>query len=73
MRNIHVKLYEIWTSGSGRDVFNIYFLSRALAGPLFSGLEPFVQYWKKASREINLRYCFEFEPVVQQEMPFKGM
>ena len=44
MGNFQVKLYEIWTSGSGGD-----FLSRALAGPLFSGLEPFVQYWKKAS------------------------
>ena len=53
MRNIHVKLYEIWTSCSGGDAFKRHFLSRALAGPLFSGLEPFVQYWKKASRGIN--------------------
>ena len=26
------------------------FLSRALAAPVLSGLEPFMQYWKKASR-----------------------
>ena len=49
MGNIHMKLYEIWTSGSGGDVALRHFLSRSLAAPLFSGLEPFVQYWKKAS------------------------
>ena len=49
MGNIHVKLYEIWTSGSGGYVVLIHFLSRALAALLFSGLEPFVQFWKKAS------------------------
>ena len=49
MGNIHVKLYEIWTIGSGGDVFYRHFLTRALAAPLFSGLQPFVQYWKKAS------------------------
>ena len=49
MGNIHVELYEIWTSGSGGDFVKIHFLSRALAAPLFSGLEPFVQFWKKAS------------------------
>ena len=47
--NIYVKLYEIWTSGSGGDIVYRHFLSRALAAPLFSGLEPFVQYRKKAS------------------------
>ena len=49
MGNIHMKLYEIWTSGSGGDVALRHFLSRALTAPLFSGLEPFVQYWKRAS------------------------
>ena len=48
MGNIHVKSYEIWTSGSG-DVVYRHFLSRALAAPLFSGLEPLVKFWKKAS------------------------
>ena len=48
MGNIHVKLYQIWTSGSG-DVVYRRFLSRALAAPLFRGLEPFVQFWKMAS------------------------
>ena len=48
MENIHVKLYGIRTSGS-RDVVQRHFLSRALATSLFNGLEPFVQFWKKAS------------------------
>ena len=48
MGNIHVKLYVIWTCGSGEVVYR-HFLSRALATHLFSGLKPFVQYWKKAS------------------------
>ena len=47
MGNIHVKLYEIWTSGSEGDVVR-HFISKALAAPLFSGLDPFVQHWKKA-------------------------
>ena len=49
MGNIHVKLYMKWTSGSGGNVILRLFLSRALTAPLFSRLEPFVQYWKKAS------------------------
>ena len=44
MGNIHVKLYEIWTSGS--DVIQRHCISKALAAPLFSGLEQFVQFWK---------------------------
>ena len=43
MGNIHVKLYEIWTSCSRGDVVERHFLPRALPAPLFSGLEPFVQ------------------------------
>ena len=43
MGTIHVKLYEIWTSSSGNVVYR-HFLSRALEAPLFTGLEPFVQY-----------------------------
>ena len=35
MGNIHVKLYEVWTSGLGGDVVKRYFLSGALAAPLF--------------------------------------
>ena len=34
MRNMHVKLCEIRTSGSGGDVLKRYFLSGALAAPL---------------------------------------
>ena len=44
-----MKFDEIWTSGSGGDAVKSHFLSRALAAPLFSGLEPFVQCLKKAS------------------------
>ena len=44
MGNIHVKLYEVWTCGLGGDVVKRYFLSVALAAPLFSGAEPFVQF-----------------------------
>ena len=50
MGNIHVKLYEICTCSSGGDVVSRHFLSRAPAVPLFSGLKPFVQFWKKASQ-----------------------
>ena len=42
--NIHVKLYEVWTSGLGGDVVKRYFLSGALAAPLFRGAEPFVLF-----------------------------
>ena len=45
MGNIHVKLYEIWTCGLGGDVIQRYFIQRALAALLFSGAEPFVQFW----------------------------
>ena len=44
MGNIHVKSYMILTIGSGGDVIERHFLSRVLAAPLFSGLEPFVQF-----------------------------
>ena len=58
MGNIHVKLYEVWTSGLGRDVVKRYFLSGALAAPLFSGAEPFVQlsrgYYEEQFCEIIL-------------------
>ena len=44
MRNIHVKLYEpvVQQELSFKDI-------SYLATPLFSGLEQFVQFWKKAS------------------------
>ena len=45
MGNFHVKCYGIWTSGSEGDVVKRHFLCRALAAPLFSGQEPFVQFW----------------------------
>ena len=54
MGNIHVKLYDIWTSGSGGDVVLRHFLIIALAASLFSGLEPFVQYNEEQPCEIIL-------------------
>ena len=51
----------------------IHFLSRALAAPLFIGLAPFVQKWKKAPCGTTLRNYFEFGPVVQEEMLFTGI
>ena len=44
MGNIHVKSYIILIIGSGGDVIERHFLSRVLAAPFFSGLEPFVQF-----------------------------
>ena len=37
MGNIHVKLYEIWTCGSGLNAVSRHFVSGALAALLFSG------------------------------------
>ena len=45
MRNISVILFLIWTSGSEEDIVNSHLSSRALVIPLFSGEEPFVQFW----------------------------
>ena len=47
MRNISVKYFEFWTSGSG-DVVWIHFLSRALVVILFGGTESFEQFWQRA-------------------------
>ena len=64
--NNSVKLFWIWTSGSGGNVID------SLAAPLFGGAEPFVQFWYKASWGTILWNNFEFGPVVQ-EMPFKDI
>ena len=40
-----MKLFSIWTSGSGGDVVERHLLSRGLAAPLLSGAEQFVQFW----------------------------
>ena len=45
MRNISVKLYKIYTSGSGGDAIKNIFLSTGLATILFRGAEPFRQFW----------------------------
>ena len=43
--NTNVKLFLIWTSGSGGDVVKRHLLCRALKSFLFSGAVPFVQFW----------------------------
>ena len=51
MGNIHVKLYAIWTSDSGGDVFFKDFLSEVLAVLLFSGAEPLCNVERGHHRE----------------------
>ena len=51
MRNNSVKLFSIWTSGSGGNVIKRHFLSRPLAAPLFVGAEPFVQFGRRHHEE----------------------
>ena len=52
MGNIHVKLYEIWSSGSGgggggggKISFKDISYLEVQAAVLFSGAELFVQFW----------------------------
>ena len=65
MENINVKLYEILTSGS--DVVYRHLLSNALAALLFSGI------LEEGVMRNNPVKLFEFGPMVQVEMPFKGI
>ena len=44
MRTNSVKIFRIWTIGSGGDVIEKRFLSGALAALLFGVAEPFVQF-----------------------------
>ena len=53
MGNIHVKLYEIWTSVSGGDVVSRHFLSRTLATIWFSGLDHLCNFEKKGVMRNN--------------------
>ena len=46
MKNISVKLFfDFRTVVMEEMLFKRYFLSRALAALLFSGAEPFMQFW----------------------------
>ena len=47
------------------------FLSEALATLLFSGAEPFMQFWKRASWGTFMCSYMKLGPVVQDEMSFK--
>ena len=47
------------------------FLSGALAALLFIRVEPFMQFWKRASLETFMWSYMKFGPVVQEEMLFK--
>ena len=47
------------------------FLSGALAAFLFSGVEPFVQFWKRAPWGTFMWSYMKFGPVLQEGMSFK--
>ena len=73
-RKNSVKLFWIWTSGSGEDVVKIYFLSRALAILLSIWAEPLsgtiCAIFVEGITRNNSVKLFEFGPVVQ-EISFK--
>ena len=47
------------------------FLSEALVALLFSGVEPFMQFWKRASWGTFMWSNMKFWPVAREEMSFK--
>ena len=47
------------------------FLSGVLAALLFSGAEPLMQFWKRASWGAFVLSYFKFGPVVQEEILLK--
>ena len=51
MGNIHVKLYKIWTSGSGGDFVLRYLLSGALVALLLSGRNHLCNFGKEHYEE----------------------
>ena len=55
MGNIHVKLYEVWTSGLGGDVVKRYFLSVAVAASLFSRAEPLCHFLEGIMRNNSVK------------------
>ena len=64
MRNNSLKLFQIWTSGSGGNVIKMHFLCKALAAPLFGGAEPFCNFGRGYQEEqfceiiLNLDHLF---------------
>ena len=54
MKNNFMKLFLIWTSGSGGNVIKIHFLSRALTAPLFGGDEPLCNFgWRHHGEQFS--------------------
>ena len=54
-----MKLFLIWSSGSGEDVVKRYFLSRSLATPLLGGAEPTAYCppsFRRKARGHRIRY-----------------
>ena len=71
MRNNSVKSFWIWTSGSGGNAIQRYFLSGAMAALLFSRVEPnHTCNFSRGMRNnwIILWNYFEFESVVQEKI-----
>ena len=60
MRNISVRLLYIWTSGSG-DIGYIYFLSRALAAPLFSRANNACNFGRRHYEEQFCKIIFNLD------------
>ena len=69
MRNTHVKLYGIWTSGSGDVVYDISY--RKLWQPLCSADRNHLCKVEGIMRINYVKLFLEFGPVVQEEMLFK--
>ena len=63
-RKNSVKLLWIWVSGPGGEFFS-------LATFLFSGAEPFMQFWKRASLGTFMWSYMKLGPVYQEDMSFK--
>ena len=72
MRNDSVKLFQIWTSGSGGDVIDRYFFFGALAALLFSRGNHKCNFGKGYYEE-QFSGIFEFRPVVMEEMLFEDI
>ena len=63
-RGYQEELFWIWVSGPGGEFFS-------LATFLFSGAEPFMQFWKRASWGTFMWSYIKLGPVYQENMSFK--
>ena len=73
MGNMHLKLYEIWTSGSGGDVVKRHILSRALAAPLFRGLNYLCNFGRGHHEEQLCKIILNLDHWFRRKCNFKGI